>query len=146
MTTSNLSMNLAPSTILGNRLRPSSWRPHRGRLRSDVHELARQPTPASPRLGLGGDQCAGILKVVARPSTRAGKADAPPVGPRRPKFDTSDVLWTLGGLAIMSAFWMGVLAGSASTIIGALFLWWAALRLLPTLLDLLETFNDRRQR
>lgn len=56
------------------------------------------------------------------------------------------VFWTLGGRAIISAFWMGVLGGSVGTIVGALFLWWVALRLLPTLFDLFETSNDRRRR
>jgi len=46
----------------------------------------------------------------------------------------------------MSAFWVGALAGSAGTIVAALFLWWAALRLLPCVFDLLDGFEDRRRR
>ena len=46
----------------------------------------------------------------------------------------------------MSAFWIGALTGSAGTIVAALFLWWAALRVLPSVFDLFDTFADRRRR
>lgn len=46
----------------------------------------------------------------------------------------------------MSAFWMGVLAGSVGMTVAALFLWWAALRLLPSVLDLFDAYDDRKRR
>lgn len=45
----------------------------------------------------------------------------------------------------MSAFWMGALAGGAGTIVAALFLWWAALRVLPTVFDLFDSVDRRRR-
>ncbi len=46
----------------------------------------------------------------------------------------------------MSAFWMGALAGSAGTIVAALFLWWTVLKVLPAVFDLFDTFDDHRRR
>ena len=44
----------------------------------------------------------------------------------------------------MSAFWIGFALGGVAAVVAAMLLWWAAVKLMPLLFDLIEGHRTRQ--